>query len=101
MRRTPGSGPATSAPPPRTRRKRSAGGGRRVATRWPWATNPTEQMYARSSPALATLWLASDSSDQPGRSACALGGGSYRARSEVVVDHAAGLHECVERGGAE
>jgi hypothetical protein len=38
-----------------------------------------------------------DSADQAGGSACAFGGGSYRAGGEVVVDHAAGLHQCVER----
>src|ERR1700681_162924 len=56
----------------------------------------------------ATSWGAqppclvhSDSSDQPGGSACAFDGGSYRAGGEVVVDHAAGLHQCVERCRAE
>ena len=40
-------------------------------------------------------------SDQPGGSACALGGGSYRAPGEVVVHRAAGLHQRVHRCGAE
>ena len=47
--RTRGTAPATSAPRPRTRSRRSAGEARRVASRWPWATHPTEQMYALSS----------------------------------------------------
>ena len=36
-------------------------------------------------------------SDQAGGSACAFGGRTCRAGGEVVVDHAARLHQCVER----